>query len=267
MVRAPHWEQTTQQDDYTIAFHILRGELHLSDLDEGSEPFFSLLASQTTRYERITLERCGSRNFLPLQRFISSVGTSLRKLYLFAEGNRKLGPPNWISAFLKTLTLPPDRRDVPKISLSECTALEYLSINIVGPETRFYRIASILSSIVSPGFRKFVLDVALREFPDIYCSAIRNVLVDGVSRVDRPLCTLARRIVREDKGELLFILLTHNVLELAQQLTELNREGNILAGEKVIGGGHSCVYIPAETSLREVLDGKGGAACDVNDFL
>jgi hypothetical protein len=91
--------------------------------------------------------------------------------------------------------------------------------------------------------------------------------VDGVSQLDRPLCALAKRIAREDKGRLLFILLTHSTLELAQQLTELNREGDILAGEKVVGGDHSCVYIPAMTSLRETMDGKGGTACDIYDFL
>ena len=125
----------------------------------------------------------------------------------------------------------------------------------------------MLYSVVSPHFHKVVLEATLREFPDIYCSVVREILVDGVSRLDQPLYTLAKRIVREDKEKLLFILLTHNALELAQQLTELNREGNILTGEKVIGGGHSCVYIPAATCLRETLDGKAGSICDIRDFL
>ena len=30
----------------------------------------------------------------------------------------------------------------------------------------------------------------------------------------------------------------HNVVDLAKQLTKLNEEGDILAGEKVVGGGH-----------------------------
>jgi len=123
------------------------------------------------------------------------------------------------------------------------------------------------SSVVSPHFRRLVLEATLREFPDIYCDATRTILEDGVSRLDRPLCTLAKRIIREDEGELLFILLTHNALELAQNLTELNKDGGILVGEKVIGGEHSCVYIPAMTSLQEALNGKAGRVCDVEDFL
>lgn len=145
--------------------------------------------------------------------------------------------------------------------------LESLVISIVGPETSFRRIASMTNSITSLRLRKFVLEANLREFPDIYCSAVRSTLVDGVGRLDRPLCALAKRIAREDKGRLLFILLTHDTLELVQQLIELNREGDILVGDKVIAGNHSCVYIPAMTSLRESLDGKGAALCDIYDFL
>ena len=122
------------------------------------------------------------------------------------------------------------------------------------------------SSIASSRFRKFVLEVTLREFPEIYCSAVQNALADGVGRLDRPLCTLAKRAACEE-GRLLFILLTHDALEFAQQLTELNKEGDILAGEKVLGGDHSCVYIPATTSLREAFNGKAGTACNIDDFL
>ena len=125
----------------------------------------------------------------------------------------------------------------------------------------------MLDSVSSTRFRKVVLEAALREFPDIYCSVVRNILMDGVSQLDEPLCALAKRIVREEKEKLLFILLTHNALELVQQLTQFNREGDILTGEKVLGGGHSCVYIPATTCLRETLDGKAGSICDTHNFL
>ena len=264
-IHAPHWEPTTNTVNHVAAPHILRGELHLSDLEDDCGPFLSLL-SQRMQYERITLERCGLRDLHPLQRFISSAGTSLRKLY-FVEGNGKLVQMTSISKFLQALISPLDRREVPNISLSECTVLEFLFISVVGPETSFNRIASILYSVVSPRFRKVVLEAALREFPDIYCSVVRSFLVDGVSQLDQPLCALAKRIVREDREKFLFILLTHNALELAQQLTEFNREGDILTGEKVIGGGHSCVYIPATTCLRETLDGKAGLICDICGFL
>lgn len=92
VIHAPYWEPITQQDNHATVPCNLRGELYLSDLEEGSGPFVSLLSSQRMEYEQITLERCGFRNFLPLQRLISSVGRSLRKLYLFAEGNREFCP-------------------------------------------------------------------------------------------------------------------------------------------------------------------------------
>lgn len=88
MICAPRWEPMPRRDDYAATSGVLHGELRLSDLEEGSGPFLSLLGSQTMKYERITLERCGLRDFLPLQRLVSSAGMSLRKLYFIAEGNR-----------------------------------------------------------------------------------------------------------------------------------------------------------------------------------
>lgn len=268
LIHAPHWEPMTQRDHHATAPYHLHGELYLSGLEEESGPFLSLLGSQRSGYERITLDKCGFYGFLPLQQLISSAGMSLRKLYLFAEGDRKFGPQILISGIIITLMLSsPDRREVPKISLSECAVLESLFISVVGPEASFHRIISMCSSVVSPHLRKLTLEATLRDFPDIYCSVVQNALVNGVSRLDRPLCTLAKRIIREDEGGLLFILLSHNALRLAQRLTELNREGDMLVGEKVVGGEHSCVYIPAMTPLQEVLDGKAGRICNVDDFL
>ena len=145
--------------------------------------------------------------------------------------------------------------------------MESLFISVVGPEASFGRIASMYDSVVSPRFRKLMLEATLRDFPDIYCDDVRTVLENGVSRLDLPLCTLAKRIIREDQSRLLFILLTHNALELAQKLIELNKEGDILVGEKVVGGEHSCVYIPAMTPLHGALDEKAGRVCNVDDFL
>lgn len=145
--------------------------------------------------------------------------------------------------------------------------MEFLSISAVGPETSFRRIVSMLSSVASVRLRKFMLEANLREFTDIYNGVVRSALVDGVGRLDRPLSTLAKRIACEGDGRLLFILLTHNALEMAQRLVELNREGDVLVGEKVIGGDHSCLYISAAASLRETPDGQGWTACNVHDFL
>ena len=93
-IYAPYWEPVIQQDSQSTTHYTLRGELRLCDLEEGSGPFLSLLGSQRTEYEQITLERCGFRDFSPLQRLISNTGMYLRKFYLFAEGNRESYPQN-----------------------------------------------------------------------------------------------------------------------------------------------------------------------------
>jgi hypothetical protein len=264
VVHAPHWVTTPRRGGDPTTSHTLQGELHLSGLGEDAGPFFSLLASQTTRYEQIVLDGCALSDFYPLQLFISNAGVSLRTLYIFAEGNRKLG---LLLSALHILTLrPTDRREVPKLSLSDCAVLEHLFISVVGPETKFRRISSTLSSITSSYFRKLILELNLRELPHIHCEAVKNVASDSVSRLDRPLAVLAQNAVR-DRGRFLFVLVMYNALEFAQKLTGLNKEGDILAGDKVVGGDHSCVYIPASTPLGQALVGTAGTPCDLYDFL
>jgi len=89
VVHAPHWVTASHQEYNRATFRTLRGELHLSELDEDSNPFFLLLASQTTCYEEIVLERCALDNFHSLQLFVSNTGMSLRTLCIFVEGDRK----------------------------------------------------------------------------------------------------------------------------------------------------------------------------------
>ena len=161
---------------------------------------------------------------------------------------------------------PTDKREVPKLSLSDCAVLEHLFISVVGPETKFRRISATLSSITSSYFRKLVLESNLRELPHIYCEAIQNATSNSVGRLDRPLAVLAQNAVR-DRGRFLFVLLMHNALEFAQKLIGLNMEGDILAGDKVVGGDHSCVYITASTPLGQALVGTAGTPCDLDEFL
>jgi len=93
MVHAPHWITTHHQECNRTTFRTLRGELRLSELDEDSDPFFLLLASQTTLYEEVVLERCTFDGFHPLQLFLSNTGSSLRTLCIFVEDDRKFDPP------------------------------------------------------------------------------------------------------------------------------------------------------------------------------
>ena len=243
--------------------HTLQGNLHLAELDERSGPFFSLLASQTTCYEQIVLEGCAFNNFHSLQLFVSNTGRSLRTLYIFVDGDRRFHLLIGIHVFTPYSA---DQTEVPELSLADCVVLENFILSVVGPEAKFPRITSTLSSIISPNFRKFVLELNLREFPHIYSAAIQSVVFDSVGKLDGTLSVLAQNAVR-NCDTFLFVLLTHHALELVRKLTSLNEEGDILAGEKVVGGGHSCVYIPASTPLGQTLDGDARIQCDVNDFI
>lgn len=105
----------------------------------------------------------------------------------------------------------------------------------------------MISSITSSHFRKFVLETNLREFPHIYSQAMQDNLTNRISQLDRPLSTLAKNATRCGQGRFLFILLAYNALKLVQRLTELNGEGDIVTGEKIIGGDYACARIPALT--------------------
>ena len=153
------------------------------------------------------------------------------------------------------------------ISLSDCVLLEYLVVNVVGPEVPFGRVDAMISSITSSSFRKFVFEVNLREFPHIYSQVMQDSLANRIGQLDRPLHTLAKNAVRSGRGRFSFILLAHNALKLVRQLTKLNGEGDIVTGEKIVGGDYACVYIPAFTSPRKAVSSDTETAYSVHDFL
>jgi len=105
MIRAPRWIFTKYLGAHTTTFHALKGELRLSELDRGSGPFLSLIGSQETRYEKVTLKNCRFREFHPLQQLVSGVAATLRRLDVVAEGDRKFGTPPLIWIILKERTL------------------------------------------------------------------------------------------------------------------------------------------------------------------
>lgn len=125
----------------------------------------------------------------------------------------------------------------------------------------------MISSITSLRFRKFVLEANLREFPHIHSRAVQDNLTDKIGQLDRPLCTLAKNSTRAGDGKLLFVLLAHNALGLVQRLTELNAEGDIVVGEKIIGGDYACVYIPALVHLRRVIGRETEMSYSICEFL
>jgi len=105
MIRAPRWVVTKHLGAHTTSSHTLKGELRLFELDKGSGPFLSLLGSQATRYEEVTLKNCKFREFYPLQQFVSGVATTLRRLAVVAEGDSKFDTSSLIRVFLKERAL------------------------------------------------------------------------------------------------------------------------------------------------------------------
>ena len=159
-----------------------------------------------------------------------------------------------------------DKFEVSELSLVECVVLEHFILSVVGPGAKFPRITSTLTSIISPNFRKFVVELNLPEFLHFYPTATQNAVFNSVSELDQPLSVLARNAIR-NRSTFLFIFLTRHALELVQKLTGLNQVGDILVGENIVGGGHSCVYIPASTPLRRTLNGDARTPCDALDFI
>lgn len=125
----------------------------------------------------------------------------------------------------------------------------------------------MLSSITSSHFRKFILEASLREFPHLYCGVIQNRIADGLTQLSRPLYNLAVNAIQGGQGRLLFALLAHNASRLVRQLTELNRQGDILVGEKTVGGDCSCLYIPALVPMKQALEEGMGITCNAHEFL
>lgn len=101
MIRAPRWITTKCLGVHTTSSRTFEGELRLSELGRGSGPFLSLLGSQATRYEKVTLRSCRFRDFDPVQQLISGVSATLRRLDVVAEGDRKFDASSSICTFLK----------------------------------------------------------------------------------------------------------------------------------------------------------------------
>lgn len=92
-------------------------------------------------------------------------------------------------------------------------------------------------------------------------------LTDRIGRLDRSLRTLAKNFARCSQGRFLFVLLAYNASKLAQKLTGLNGEGDIVIGEKIVGGDCACVHIPALTPLPQAAGDRKEAACNAYKFM
>ena len=89
-VHAPSW---TGSDQGIHHVHIgqLQGALCLSEFDDQSGPFLSLLESHATGTEKVTISNCKIYDSRPLQRFLSSARRSIQTLEIIVNKNGKHG--------------------------------------------------------------------------------------------------------------------------------------------------------------------------------
>lgn len=70
-----------------------RGELCISEFDDESSPFLSLLDSQVpTGYERLTIKKCNFDDDGPLQRFVSANSQSMRRIQIVVASHGERWP-------------------------------------------------------------------------------------------------------------------------------------------------------------------------------
>jgi hypothetical protein len=85
-IHAPSWVKPDQTAPYTHTdqFH---GTLCLSEFNDDSGPFISLLELHATGIEMITISKCELHDPRPLQAFLSSAKQSIRSIQIIVDRN------------------------------------------------------------------------------------------------------------------------------------------------------------------------------------
>jgi len=117
-----------------------------------------------------------------------------------------------------------------------CEVLEELFVSVLGTATSLDHVPSLLASITSPCFRKFILE--LRTPTQRGNDAAQIALADCISQLDGPLSRLAQNAVGIDPRVSL-VLLGQDPEFLAQGLFDFQESGYVWAGEDVGGGEYS----------------------------
>lgn len=228
--------------DSTLSCRILR----LSEFDDRSNSFLSLLGSKSRGYEKVAVINCDFHDPLPLQTLISSSGKTMRRLQIEVS-------PHGESDLLHRLGQGFDVYDLanaPVLSLTTCEVLEQIFVAAAETSASFLPVASTLSSVTSLCFQKLILELrttAQRE-PD----CVRVDLVDRLSRIDGPLSLIAR-IALEGKREVSLVLLGRDPEFLAQGFTNFQSFGRVWAGEEVGKGDYFWMLsTPKDAKRRRV---------------
>lgn len=97
-IHAPSWVKPDEETPITH-FGGFRGALCLSEFDDGSNHFLSLLELHVAGVKKVTISECNFHDHRPLQRFLSSVGRSVQTLRLVIGGNGEHNQPSSVYPF------------------------------------------------------------------------------------------------------------------------------------------------------------------------
>ena len=89
-VHAPSWVKQNK-DTHTVHFGQLHGTLCLSEFNDRSNPFLSLLELHAAGIKKVTISECNFHDLRPLQRLLSSAGRNIQDLQLIVGGNGEHG--------------------------------------------------------------------------------------------------------------------------------------------------------------------------------
>jgi len=216
----------------------LRGALYLDGLAQGSGRFFSYLATQMTGFEKVAIGGCTFEDYRPVQSFISSIGTCLKRLHVLLIGDREFVPCRRI-CIARCSCLLIDLIELPNVTLDDCKALEQIMFSFCGPEAPFPAMAVMLSTVTSRKFYSFVLDVRLRCLTQAYRGNLQEYQMEGIRMFDLPLFRLAAHKDPCNSRKRVFVMvLADNPEPLVLGLVLFRRVGNIrLGGRGGQGGG------------------------------
>lgn len=235
-IHAPRWIEACDHGDDNEDLVLSCSVLRLSELDDGSNPFISLLGSKSGGYEKLAVIKCNFRDTEPLQTLISHTGKTIRRLQLVASPHGEFDSLLSVGPKVLTRYASSGLGDVPSLSLTTCERLEQIFVTVVGANTSFLSIASTLSSVASLRFEKFILELrtaTARRDPDF----VQVELADRLSQLDLPLSQIAQVALEKDR-KVSLVILGQDPEFLSLGFTGFQSIGCVWAGEEVDTGNY-----------------------------
>jgi len=251
-IHAPRWIGASDDNDDVDCATLSCTTLRISEFDDLSNSFLSLLGSKSSGYEKVAVIKCNFRNTVPLQTLISRAGKTIRRLQIAVSLHGEFNLYILIDklAILTRITSSGPIANAPVLSLVACETLEQVFVTVAGANTSFLPIASALDSITSIRFQKLILELrtTARREPD----GVQVELVDRLAQLDGPLSQIARA-ASEKNRDVSLMLLAQDPEFLAQGFTHFGSLGHVWAGEEVGDGEyHWTVAVPKNVRRRHI---------------